>query len=101
MTRSRRARAIAIFVAIAFVVAACSDDKKSPSATGSGGSGAESSDTSGGGAYKVDTSDCPSDVNDKITGTIKVGTTMPLSGGAAAAAFAPVAAGLKAYIAEA
>ena len=91
---------MAILVVVAFLVAACSDNKKSNSATGSGASAAPSSGTSGG-AYKVDTSNCPSDVNDKITGTVKIGTTMPLSGGAAAAAFAPVAAGLKAYVNEA
>ena len=90
-----------MLAAITLVVAACSDDKKTT--TGPGGSGSASGGGGGAaaGAYKVDTSDCPAGVNDKITGTVKIGTTMPLSGGAAAAAFAPVAAGLKAYIAEA
>ncbi len=42
----------------------------------------------------VDTADCPDDtVDEPIEGTVSIGTTMPLSGGAAAAAFAPVAAG--------
>ena len=104
MIRSRRARAVALIAAIALLVAACSSDKKSTASGGSGSSassGSNASSASSAGPYKVDTSNCPSDVNDKITGTVKVGTTMPLSGGVAAAAFAPVAAGLKAYINEA
>jgi ABC-type branched-subunit amino acid transport system substrate-binding protein len=100
MIRTKRARAVALLAAIAFVVAACSDSKKNNAATGSGGvSGSAAS--SGSSAYRVNTSNCPSDVNDKITGTVKIGSTMPLSGGVAAAAFAPVAAGLKAFVAEA
>jgi branched-chain amino acid transport system substrate-binding protein len=99
MSQSRRARAIAVLAVIAFVVAGCSDSKKTDTTT-SGGSGGSSS-SGGSAAYKVDTSSCPSDVNDKITGTVKIGSTMPLSGGAAASAFAPVAAGLRAYINEA
>jgi len=84
-----------LLAALAIVAAACSSDNK----TSSGGEGSSGSGgTAQGGAYKVDTSNCPSDVNDKITGTVKIGTTMPLSGGAAAAAFAPVADGLKAYV---
>jgi branched-chain amino acid transport system substrate-binding protein len=103
MMRSRRARAVALLAVIGLVVAACSDDKKTEGSTGSasGATTASESSSGGGGAYKVDTSDCPDDVNDKITGTVKIGSTMPLSGGAAAAAFAPVAAGLKNYIADA
>src|SRR4051795_403919 len=108
MTRSRRARAIALLAALTLVVVACSSDKKSETGTGSGASGgnssSSSSSSSGGGdteAYKVDTSSCPPEATQKIEGTVKVGTTMPLSGGPAAAAFAPVAAGLKAFINEA
>jgi branched-chain amino acid transport system substrate-binding protein len=100
MIRSQRARALALLAAVALVVAACSSDKKTSTAGGSSGSSASSGGAAAG-AYKVDTSSCPSDVNDKISGTLKIGTTMPLSGGAAAAAFAPVAAGLKAYITDA
>ena len=102
MKRSRGTRVLVILVCLAFVAAACSSDKKN-NATSSGGSGGGGTSSSSGtsGAYKVDTSNCPSDVNDKLTGVVKIGSTMPLSGGAAAAAFAPVAAGLKAYIAEA
>ena len=102
MNRTRRARGLALVAAIALVVAACSSDKKNNASNASGGSGSSSASSSGSsGAYKVDTSNCPAEVNDKITGTVKIGSTMPLSGGAAAAAFAPVAAGFKAYIAEA
>ena len=53
---------------------------------------------SDGGAYAVDTGDCPDDATEPIEGTVKIGTTLPLSGGAAAAAFAPVAEGLENYI---
>jgi branched-chain amino acid transport system substrate-binding protein len=82
--------------AIAFVFAACSSSKKTSSATGGTNTTAASGGTSG--AWKVDTSKCPAEVNTKITGTVKVGTTMALSGGAAAGAFAPVAAGFKAFV---
>src|SRR5213082_2903691 len=103
MNRTKRVRLVAILAVVAFVVAACSSDKKNNASNASGGSGSAGTSSSSGasGAYKVDTSNCPSDVNDKITGTVKIGSTMPLSGGAAAAAFAPVAAGFKAYINEA
>ncbi len=95
MTRSRPARLIVLLAALTITAAACSSDNKT--STGSGASSG-SGGTAQGGAYKVDTSNCPPEVNDKITGTIKIGTTLPLSGGAAAAAFAPVADGLKAYV---
>src|SRR5262245_59459625 len=95
MTRSRPARLIVLLAALAIAAAACSSDNKT--STG-GGASAGSEGTAQGGPYKVDTSNCPPEVNDKITGTVKIGTTLPLSGGAAAAAFAPVADGLKAYI---
>jgi branched-chain amino acid transport system substrate-binding protein len=51
-------------------------------------------------AWAVNTDDCvdPDGANEPIEGTIKIGAVMPLSGGAAAAAFAPVADGFKAYI---
>jgi len=103
MIRSRRVRAVALLAVITLVVAACSDDDKTTS-TGGGASGSASATDGGGGgggAYTVDTSDCPEGVNDTITGTVKIGSTMPLSGGAAAAAFAPVAAGLRNFITDA
>src|SRR5262245_2363490 len=94
MTRSKPARLIVLLAALAIAAAACSSDNK----TSSGGGATAGSEAAQGGAFKVDTSNCPPEVNDKITGTVKIGTTMPLSGGAAAAAFAPVADGLKAYV---
>jgi ABC-type branched-subunit amino acid transport system substrate-binding protein len=100
MTRSRRVRAGAFLAVLVVLAAACSSDKKAEtgggasSGNGSGGGG-------GGGTYQVDTSNCPPEATQKIEGTIKIGSNMPLSGGPAATAFAPVAAGLKAYINEA
>ena len=96
MTRSRPARLIVLLAAFAIAAAACSSDNKTSS--GGGASAGSESGTAQGGPWKADTSNCPSEVNTKITGTVKLGTTLPLSGGAAAAAFAPVADGLKAYI---
>ena len=100
MNPTRRTRALAMLVVVAFVVAACSSDKKNNAAGGGGSSGGGTASSGSAGAYKVDTSNCPAGVNDKITGTVKIGSTMPLTGGVAVA-FAPVAAGLKAYINEA
>jgi len=88
-------------VAVVLVAAACSDDKKAATGTGGGGSGSASGGGGNEAAFKVDTSSCPADATTKLDGPIKIGTTMPLSGGPAAAAFAPVAAGLKAFIANA
>jgi branched-chain amino acid transport system substrate-binding protein len=103
MTRTRRARAVALFVVLLLVAAACSDDKKSTTSGSGGGSESSSSSSSGGssGAFSVDTSNCPPEATQKIEGTVKIGSTMPLSGGPAATAFAPVKAGLEAYINEA
>ena len=55
-------------------------------------------DGTGDGTWAVDTGDCPEEATAPIEGTVKIGTTVPLSGGAAAAAFAPVAEGLEKYI---
>ncbi len=48
----------------------------------------------------MDTSKCtdPDAANAPITGTLKLGSVMPLSGGVAALAFSPVAKGLTAYV---
>jgi ABC-type branched-subunit amino acid transport system substrate-binding protein len=48
----------------------------------------------------VSTEDCadPDAAVAPISGTLKVGTVVPLSGGTAALAFAPVAEGMKAYV---
>ena len=50
--------------------------------------------------WTVDTSDCvdPDAANAPIEGTIKIGSAMPLSGGPAAAAFAPVKDGFEAFV---
>jgi ABC-type branched-subunit amino acid transport system substrate-binding protein len=74
-------------------VTACGGDDD-PEASDSSDDGGDGGD---GGAFAVDTGDCPGGQDDEIEGTIKIGTTMPLSGGAAAAAFAPVAEGLEKF----
>lgn len=98
MIRATRVPFLAIAAAGVLFLAACgSDDDDATTTTEAGGGGTET--TSGdGGAWTVDTSDCPDDATAPIEGTIKIGTTLPLSGGAAAAAFAPVAQGLQKYI---
>lgn len=50
--------------------------------------------------WAVNTDDCvdPDAANAPIEGTLKIGSAMPLTGGVAAAAFAPVKAGFEAYI---
>jgi branched-chain amino acid transport system substrate-binding protein len=65
------------------------------SAAGYGHAGAGSE-----GGWAVDTENCsdPDRANAPIEGTIRIGSAMPLSGGAAAAAFEPAARGLEAYI---
>ncbi len=54
----------------------------------------------GGEGWAVSTDDCvdPDAANEPIEGTVQIASSMPLSGGPAAAAFAPVAAGFQAYI---
>ena len=60
----------------------------------------EATEEPAGDAWAVNTDDCvdPDAANEPIEGTISIGSVMPLSGGAAAAAFAPVADGYNAYI---
>lgn len=50
--------------------------------------------------WMVNTDDCidPDAANEPIEGTVKIASAMPLSGGVAAAAFAPVKDGFEAYI---
>jgi ABC-type branched-subunit amino acid transport system substrate-binding protein len=57
-------------------------------------------DDGGGEGWTVSTDDCvdPDAANEPIEGTVQIAAAMPLSGGPAAAAFAPVAAGFQAYI---
>jgi ABC-type branched-subunit amino acid transport system substrate-binding protein len=111
MTRSRRARVVALAAAAVLLVAACGDDDDSTTNTTAAGPGTTAggpTDTTTGSpdtttgttpeGWAVDTSSCPDGVSDPIEGTVKIGTTMPLSGGAAALAFAPVADGLKAFV---
>jgi branched-chain amino acid transport system substrate-binding protein len=98
MTRTRRFRLLGIFAALALVLAACGDDDDDNGTT----TGAEDTGGNGNGeegAWAVSTDDCPDEsVDEPIEDTIRIGTTMPLSGGVAAVAFAPVAAGLEAYV---
>lgn len=51
-------------------------------------------------AWAVNTDDCidPDAANAPIEGTVKIGSAMPLTGGVAAAAWAPIEKGLGAYI---
>jgi ABC-type branched-subunit amino acid transport system substrate-binding protein len=106
MIRSRRARAAAVLACLALTAAACGDDDDDddagPTTTEAPSGDGETTTTGGdggdGGGFEVDTADCPDDVTEPIEGTISIGTTMPLSGGVAAAAFAPVAAGLQGFV---
>ena len=118
----QRKRVLGAFIAAsALFAAACSDDDKSttpateapdgtdaPDATDAP-DGTDAPDTTDGPVetdppaaegWAVDTSLCVDEAaaNAPIEGTIKIGSAMPLSGGAAAAAFAPVKDGFEAYI---
>ena len=98
--RTRRFRFIALLIPLLLIAAACGGDDDDSSSSG----GNTTTTAEGGGstsAYKVNTDDCPDDATAPIGDTIKIGSTMPLSGGVAAVAFAPVAEGLKDYIAYA
>ncbi len=72
------------------------------SATGETTATTESTGSTAGGGegWKVNTENCvdPDRANAKIEGTINIGSSGPLSGGPAAAAFAPVIKGFQAYI---
>jgi branched-chain amino acid transport system substrate-binding protein len=100
MHRTKWLRVLALLMSLSLVAAACGDDDDDSASTDDTSDTTEASDGDGE-AYAVDTADCPEGVEDPIEGTIKIGATMPLSGGVAATAFAPVAAGLKGYIAYA
>lgn len=97
--RTKWFRLLALLIPLALVAVACGGDDDDSSSSG------KTTTTAGGGgdsgAYAVNTDDCPDDATAPIKDTIKIGTTMPLSGGVAAVAFAPVAEGLKDYIAYA
>lgn len=112
----QRKRIVAGLVATAaLLVAACSSDNKSESTTAPT-TGETTAETTGGttgettaettpatepaAAWAVDTSSCVDEAaaTAPITGTIKIGSVMPLSNSPAAAAFAPVKDGLEAYV---
>ncbi len=117
----KRTRGLAAAIAAGvLLIAACSDDKTTDSTTApstgdtvavettvaTDDSTAETvADTTPvtdpvAAGWTVDTDNCvdPAAANAPIEGTIKIGSAMPLSGGAAAAAFAPVKDGFEAYI---
>ena len=102
-----------LIVAGVLLVAACggSDDSSSTEApsTEAPSSEAPSSDAPSSEApvteapsteWAVNTDDCvdPEAANAPITGTVKIGNVLPLSGSVAAIAFAPVKSGFEAYI---
>jgi ABC-type branched-subunit amino acid transport system substrate-binding protein len=99
------------------VVAACSSDGASTDGTTATTTADTTTDTSGtettavettvapettvaDTGWAVDTAECidPEAADAPIEGTVKIGSAMPLSGGIAAAAFAPVKGGFEAYI---
>ena len=107
----RRPRVLGAVAALAFTLAACGgdddDDADSAATTEPAVTDAaeapEPTDETGGaaaGGWTVDTDECvdPDRANAPIEGTVKIGSAAPLSGGPAAAAFAPVIAGMQAYI---
>ncbi len=116
MKRVSSARLLAALVAGSFLVAACSSDGSSSTDTAADTTTADTSgsettadgtDTTavettvaGSDAWAVNTDDCidPAAAEAPIEGTIKIGSAMPLTGGVAAAAFAPVKGGFEAYI---
>jgi len=106
--KRRTYRTIALAVVGSLAIAACGgDDGESSSDTSSEETSApgdtsapDDTDAAEGEAWAVNTDDCvdPAAANAPIEGTIKIGSAMPLSGGAAAAAFAPVKGGFEAYV---
>jgi len=109
MLKTKWLRLLALLLSLTLVAAACGDDEDDPEAADDGteepadDGGEEPADDGGESeGWTVDTGDCPDEsVDEPIEGTIKIGTTMALSGGPAAAAFAPVKPGLENYIAYA
>lgn len=116
MKRRSSSRVLAALFAGSLLVAACSSDDGGSSSdttpdTTAGSettTGDTSTETTGGSdttaaeaeGWSVNTDDCidPDAADAPIEGTVKIGSVMPLTGGAAAAAFAPVKAGFEAYI---
>jgi ABC-type branched-subunit amino acid transport system substrate-binding protein len=91
---NRRAKRLSVAVVGVLAIAACSSSSKTTTASSASGSGGSASSAA---AYAVDTASCPPEATKKIEGTVKIGATMPLSGGVATA-FAPVKNGFEAYI---
>lgn len=117
----KRTRGLAaVIAASALLIAACSDDKTTDSSTApsTGGTAAVETTVATGETtvetvadttpvtepaaegWTVDTDNCvdPDAANAPIEGTVKIGSAMPLTGGSASAAFAPVKDGFEAYI---
>ena len=91
MSRSHSSRLIAILIALVLIAASCSNRDKSKTSSGS-------SNTSGGTAAQtgIDTSNCPTDPSEKVSGdTIKLVSSFPQSG--LTAPFAEIARGWKAF----
>ena len=117
MKQSKRTMAALLAVSTLFVVA-CGDDEDSSETTTKETTAETTAETTGettaettpaettpatepvAEGWTVDTSTCVDEdaANAPIEGTIKIGSVMPLTGGAAAAAFSPVKAGLEAYV---
>jgi len=110
MKRRTSARLLAVLAAGSLFVAACSSDSDQTNDTTEATTGETTADTTPGDttvdntpmadAWAVDTADCIDEAaaNAPIEGEIKIGSVMPLTGGAAAAAFAPVKDGFLAYM---
>lgn len=95
--RNRRYKLLPVLAAgTALLVAAPTVSATTPPAGSAAGGGELPAPSSG---WKVNTDDCvdPAKATTPITGELKVGSIMPLSGTTAAIAFAPVVDGLKAY----
>ncbi len=114
MMRRTSTRLLATLAAGTMVIAACGSDSSSSNTTAApdttsvetttpdttGDTMAPDTTMAQSTAWAVNTDDCidPEAANAPIEGTIKIGSAMPLTGGVAAAAFAPVKGGFEAYI---
>ncbi len=105
--KSNSYRVLALAIAGSLAIAACGGDDgtstdTSPDSTQAPASteAPESTEAPSSDTWSVNTDDCvdPDAANAPIEGSIKIGSAMPLSGGVAAAAFAPVKDGFEAYV---
>ncbi|MEY4230635.1 MAG: hypothetical protein RLZZ362_1484 [Actinomycetota bacterium] len=114
----RRGKIAAVLAVGALAVAACgSDDNSASDTTTAATTAATTADTTAAttadttaettpatepaaATWAVNTDDCvdPDAANAPIEGTLRIGSAMPLTGGVAAAAFAPVKSGFESYI---